>query len=158
MATRIGTRRTAAAAAAYSLSERAFAEYKDKVAETMGDKKEKTLRDNLAQDQVNARPPSQNLVLMSGPGNVLCHDPFNGRYFHSDMESLRRAQNNINDKLIKEGYASLFEFYSYLDAWCGEFASDVGWTKDKLLELTFSAVLYEGTPVLSIEYNYLETI
>lgn len=157
MATKIGTRRTAAAAAAYSLSERAFSEYKDKVAETLGEKKEAKLRDEVAQTQVDKRPPSSAMVLMSGPGNVLCHDPFNGRYFHSDMESLRRAQNNINDKLLKEGYATLAEFYSYFDAWCSDMSSEMGWTKDKLLELDFSAALYQGTPVLSFEYNYISS-
>jgi hypothetical protein len=158
MSTRISARRTAALAAAYSLSEKAFIEYKDKVAETVGQRKEKTIRDDVAQDRVNEKPPIQKLLVMSGPGNVLCFDQYTGRYFHSDMESIRRAQNNINDTILKEGYASLTDFYSFFNAYCAEWSSNMGWDKEELLELSFSAVLFEGAPVLAIEYNYIKSL
>lgn len=159
MATRIGSRRTAAVAAAYSLSERAFTEYKEKVAETHGQNKEAKLRESLHQDTVNNRPPTQQLVMLSAAGNVLCHDQFAGRYFHADMEKLRGAQNKTNDKIIREGEASMNDFYSYFDAWCADWASKMGWSqKLGLLELQIIPVLYENIPILSIEYNYIEPI
>lgn len=75
---RIGMRRTAALAAAYSLSEKAFDEYKSKVVERLGEGKEQRLRDDIAQDQVNRRPLSKNEVILTGNGDVLCYDSITG--------------------------------------------------------------------------------
>jgi hypothetical protein len=155
MATRIGTRRTAAAAAAYSITEKAFGEYKEKVAEVVGVKKETEVRDSIAQDEVLNHPPSKNQVMLAGPGKVLCYDPYNGRYFHSDMESLRRAQNAVNAQLLRENYATVNDFYDSLGVYCSENADNMGWQSKELLDLTFSAVLYEEVPVLSFRYNYV---
>ena len=88
-ANRIGTRRAAAVAAAYTLSEKAFVEYRDKVVEKLGEKKEQDLRDELAQDKVTRNPGnSSQLVIVDGK-SVLCHEAYTGRYFISDMETLR---------------------------------------------------------------------
>ena len=46
--TRIGMRRTAAITAAYSLSEKAFDEYRTKVTEKIGERKQQTVRDEIA--------------------------------------------------------------------------------------------------------------
>jgi len=91
-ANKIGARKTAAITAAYSLTERAFVEYKDKVVETLGEKKEKGVRDAIVQDRINEKPPS--VVLGTGP--VLCCELFTMRYFYSDIETLRKAMNDIN--------------------------------------------------------------
>src|SRR5690349_16488674 len=64
-ANRIGSKRAAAMAAAYSLSEKAYAEYRDKVVEKIGEKKEQAARDELAQDRVNANPVSTNNVIIT---------------------------------------------------------------------------------------------
>src|ERR1700741_3899925 len=55
-ANRIGSKRAAALAAAYTLSERGFQEYREKIVEKMGANKEQAARDEIAQQQVNARP------------------------------------------------------------------------------------------------------
>lgn len=158
-ATRVGMRRTAAVTAAYSLSEKAFSEYRDKVTETIGKRKEKDIRDGIAQDRVKNSPPSDRELLIAGPGNVLCCELFTGRYFHSDMESLRRAQNDINAKLLREMYCSLSDFYYLVGLPYTSHSSDVGWNSDKLLELSYSTVMaQDGRPCLAIEYNYTKPL
>lgn len=158
-ATKVGSRRTAAVAAAYSITEKAFEEYREKVTETIGENREKTVRDKLAQGKVDKNPPSEKQLLLAGPGNVLCCELFTGRYFNSDMESLRKAQNNINAKLLRELYASLSDFYYMLGVPYTSNSSDIGWTSDRLMELYFSTVLTEdGRPCITIEYNYTKPL
>lgn len=153
MANRIGTRRAAALAAAYTLSEKAFAEYKDKIVETIGAKKEQAARDAIAQDRVDAYPPDSSQLVMVGTTDVLCYDMFTGRYFQSSMETLRQAQNDLNYSILNNGYASLSDFYSLIGLSTTASSEEVGWTLDKLLELRFSSVLSEqNQPCLAVDF------
>lgn len=155
-ASKIGSRRTAASMAAYSLSEKAFTEYKEKVVEQIGKRKEQTIRDEIAQDRVTNNPPPSREVMLAGPGNVLCYEVYTGRYFNSDMESLRKAQNDINARLFRDDHASASDLYIILGLPYTSHSSYIGWTSDKLLEMQFSTVLAEdGRPCLAFEYNYI---
>lgn len=150
-ANRIGTRRAAALAAAYSVSERAFSEYKDKIVDRLGPQKEQTIRDEIAQDRVD-RVPSKEIVII-GAGNVLCHDAITGRYFESNMEALRKAQNDLNAVILNHQYATLHEFYKLIGLAPTKYASEVGWNTSQMCELKFSTVMSEdGRPCISIDY------
>lgn len=153
LANRIGSRRAAAIATAYTISEKAFSDYKSKVMEVVGDKTEQAIRDNLAQDEVAQNPPS-NQVLMLGSGDVLCYETLTGRYFQSTMETLKQAENSINYQILNDGYASLTDFYNLLGLARTNLSEELGWNLDKLLELRFSSVLSENNqPCLSIEFS-----
>jgi len=153
-ANRIGTRRAAAMAAAYSLSEKAFVEYRDKVIEKIGETKEQKVHDAIAQDRVDANPVSSREVIITGGGDVLCHDSITGRYFESNVETLRKAQNDINYKILASNYATLHEFYSLIGLPSTLYSSEVGWNNDNMLELEFTTVLSEeGKPCLSVNYK-----
>lgn len=152
-ANRIGMRRAAAMASAYSLSEKAWGEYKDKVVEKMGERKEQGVRDEVAQDRVNRNPVSGREIIITGNGEVLCCDSITGRYFESNVESLRKAQNDMNKKIIHDMYATLSDFYDYIKLPTTPFSNEVGWNSDNLLELNFSTVLAEdGRPCISLDY------
>lgn len=151
---RIGMRRAAAVAAAYSISEKAFVEYKEKVLEKFGENKERDVRDDLARDRVNENPVSSTQVIITGGGDVLCYDAFTGRYFKSDMETLKKAQNDLNHKLLNDYYASLSDFYDLVGLPPTSYSDEVGWNSDKLLELQFSTVLSDdGRPCISIDFR-----
>lgn len=155
-ATRIGSKRTAAAYSILTVSERAFDEYKEKVVEKYGERKEQHIRDEIAQDKVTNNPPPTREVMLAGPGNVLCYEIYTGRYFNSDMESLRKAQNDINAKLLRDDHASASDLYIILGLPYTSHSSYIGWTSDKLLELQFSTCLADdGRPCLAFEYNYI---
>jgi hypothetical protein len=150
-ANQIGTRRATAMAAAYSLTERAYAEYKDKVVEKIGSNKERALRDEIQQDRVNNYPASREIIV-SGL-DVLCYDKFTGRYFSSDMETLKKAQNDTNYQVNNEYYASLTDFYNRIGLRPTGMSDEVGWNSDRLLELSFSSVISEdGRPCLAFEF------
>lgn len=158
-ASKVSGRRTAAAVTAYSITERAFSEYKEKVVEQIGKGKEQKIRDELAQDRVTQTPPSSREVVILGKGNVLCCELFTRRYFRSDMETLRRAQNDINAKIINELYVTLDEFYDLLGLSFTSVSSNIGWDSNRLMELSFSTVLSdEGEPCLAFDYNYTKPL
>lgn len=148
----IGTRRAAAVAAAYSLSEKAFAEYREKVVEKMGENKERQVRDDIQQDRVNANPPSNEVVIMVG--KQLCYDSYSGRYFQSDMESVKKAMNDLNHKIINDNYASLSDFYDLLGLERTSVSDEIGWNLDKLLDIHFTTTLAEdGRPAIALDYR-----
>jgi hypothetical protein len=141
-ANHISTRRAAAMAAAYSISERAFSEYKEKVVEKLGESKHRSVRDELAQDRVN-KDSSSREVIITGKGEVLFKDGFSGRYFKSDMQTVRSAVNDLNQQVIHNNYASLTDFYTILALEATSFSDEVGWNVDNLLEIEFSTAMTE---------------
>lgn len=153
-ANQIGTRRAAAIAAAYAMSEKAYAEYKEKVVEKLGENKERSVRDEVQQDRVRNNPVQENHIHVAGGGKVLCYEPYTGRYFMSDMESLKKAQNDLNYQVLNNYYASLSDFYDLLGLDRTKVSDEIGWNSDKLLELTFSTVLSDDDrPCIVMDYQ-----
>lgn len=151
-ANRIGTSRATAMAAAYSLTERAYNEYREKVVEKIGSNKERVYRDEIIQERVR-NDPAYREVIVSGL-DVLCYDKFTGRYFTSDMETLKKAQNDTNYQINSDYYASLTDFYNRIGLRPTGMSDEVGWNSDRLLELSFSSVLADdGRPCLAFEFT-----
>lgn len=152
-ANRIGTRRAAGLAAAFSLSERAAVEYREKVVEKFGQNKEREVRDEIAQDRVNRNPEGSREIVIVGT-DVLCHDAFSGRYFQSSMETLRKAQNDLNAQVLNNMYASLSDFYDLIGLTRTDYSDEIGWNVNNTLELKFSTVMSEdGRPCLSFSFD-----
>lgn len=143
--------------AAYSLSERAFSEYKDKVKEKLGERKEQGVRDAIAEDRVRNNPPGQAVVVI-GDGNSLCYELHTGRPFISSMEALKKAENALNARLLREDFAYLHNFYDLAGIPHTDSDYDFGWTSDKLMELEFTSLLHEDKPVLAFAYNYYKPL
>ena len=155
---RIGANKLIAASTAATIAETAFSEYREKVIETHGKNKEQKIRDDIAEDKVRANVPSSE-VLLVGSGHVLCCELRTGRYFNSTMEALRKAQNDINAKLISHPYVTMSDFYWEVDLPLTSVSSNVGWQDGKMMELEFSTVLTDdGRPCLAFDYNYVELL
>lgn len=153
-ANRISSRRAAGLAAAYSLSERAFSEYKEKVVEKVGEKKEQSYRDEVARDRLEKNPVNDNTVLITDNGEVLCYDHFTGRYFKSSMEALKSAENEVNSLILNQGYASVSDLYDILGLPVTSFSDEVGWNTDRMLKMVYSTVLSpDGRPCISIDFD-----
>lgn len=153
-ANRIGTRRAAALAAAYSLSEKAFTEYKEKVVEKIGEKKEHVVRDELAQKRVDQDPLSNKEVVITGNGDVMFYDSLTGRYFKSNMEAVKRAENEINKLILDDGDASLSMFYDKLGLKPTAYSEEVGFNYENMLDVYFSSTISEDNqPCISLEYR-----
>lgn len=153
-ANRIGTRRTAAMAAAFAVSQETLTEYRSKVIEKIGENKERAVRDEIAQEQVRRRPASE-LSIVEGATDVLCYEQFTGRYFASSMETLKSAQNSVNHMIVSgDNSASLSDFYDRVGLNHTQLSDEVGWNLDNMLELTFSTTMDElDRPVLAFDYK-----
>lgn len=152
-ANRIGANRTAAIAAAYTLTERAFGEYKNKVVEKIGETKELRIRDDIAQDQV-AKSNVPASLIVNESNKQLCFDSYSGRYFLSTMEEMKSAMNGLNHQIISEDYASLSDFYDRLGLEHTQNSDNLGWNNKELLDLEFTAcVSPEQKAALSIRYR-----
>jgi hypothetical protein len=150
-ANRIGTRRTAAMAAAYSLSERAFTEYREKVYEHVGKNKERKIKDEIAQDQVLRNPPRSDMIVVGS--DVIFHEAFTGRYFRSNMEDVKQAVNRINHHMINNFSADLNDFYDFVGLDRTDMGDQLGWNSDKLIELEFTTIMDDQQrPAVSFRY------
>lgn len=154
-ASSVSVRRTAALAAAYQLSETAFTEYKDKVIETIGDKKEKVVREQVGKERIEKKPVSNSQVFISKKGNTLCFDPISGRYFKSDIDHIKRSVNELNRRMLTEMYISLNELYDELDINHIEIGDDLGWNIDRgLIDIDFSSqIADDGTPCIVLDFS-----
>lgn len=151
----ISNKRTAAVMSAYTLAEKGFKEYQEKVVEQFGETKDRKVREAVLQDRMESEPVSKREVIIAGSGEVLCFDTLTGRYFKSSMEELRKAENDVNYQIINNMYASQNEFYRALELSGVKGGEDVGWNNDKRLELNIMAVLSDdGRPCLALEYKH----
>lgn len=149
----INARRQAALISGVTIIDTAFKEYREKVADQFGVKGEEKVRDAIAQDKVNALPINSEVVIL-GKGDVLCLDSISERYFMSDMESLRQAQNDLNQELIQQNYASLNDFYQMVGLKPTSLGNEMGWNSDVMLDLSFSARISDDKrPCIVINYN-----
>lgn len=153
-ASSVNLRRNAAIATAYQISQTALTEYKEKVVETIGEKREQTVKDKVAKKNIDENPVSKNSVIITDKGNTLCYDITIGRYFKSDIEKIKKAVNEVNRRLVYDQYISLNDFYSELGLEHTELGDELGWNLDDgLLELDFSSQLADdGTPCVVISY------
>jgi len=149
-------RRGAALLAAYVFQERYLKDYQEKTKNLIGNKKEKAVRDEVAREQLQRTPPSQNIILPGGKGKTLCFDPVLGKSFYSDIESLRKIQNNLNYRMTTdwESWIPFNEYYSELNLQPTDVGWQLGWNVgDGLIDMDFSSQLTEeGEPCLVVGF------
>ena len=155
-ASSVNFKRNAALATAYKLSEAALSEYKDAVIETIGEKKEQSVRDKVAEERLKKNPVSKSEVIVTGNGTTLCYDPVGNSYFKSNIQQIESAKNKLNARMLSENYVSLNDFYDELGIGPTKLGDDLGWDiyKDGLIDIAFSSRLAEdGTPCLVMDYS-----
>ena len=154
----VNAKRNAVLSTACHISERALAEYRDKVVEVIGEEKEKEIRDKVSKDRMEKDPISNNTVILA-KGDTLCYDTITGRYFKSDVDRIKKAENELNHILITGDYCSLNEFYDMLDIPATEMGTAVGWNvKNGLVEIYFSAqIADDGQPCVVVNYDIQPT-
>lgn len=152
----VNQRRVAALAAAYQMSEATLKEYQEKVIETVGEKQEQAIRDEIAKSRMENDPVTEKHVYSTGDGDHLCYDSWSGRYFRTDINKLKAAVNDLNAVLLKEGWVSLNDLYDRLGLNGVKKGEDLGWWMEKpsdLIEVRYSSQLAkDGTPCLVFDF------
>lgn len=154
-ASTVHTKRNAALATAYSFSESALKLYQEKVIETIGEKEEQKVRDAVAKERVERNPIVSKEVIITEKGNTLCMDSLSGRYFKSDIETIRKVINDINHNLYSDMYVSLNDYYYEIGLPGIKTGDSLGWNVDKgMIEPEFSSQLAaDGTPCLVVDFS-----
>lgn len=155
---KVNLRRNAALATAYKLSETAFTEYREKVVETIGEKKEKAVKEKIMKDHIDKNPINKSSVIITGKGDVACRDSIGGREFTTSVDSIKKAEIAINRKLVSgaNSYVSLNEFYYELGLDGTESGEKLGWNVDDgYVEIEFNTFFDENLsePVIVLYYS-----
>ena len=160
---KLNDRRQAALASMYSITETAFKEYKEKVVETLGEKKAQVINEETQKELAKKHKYDERTVVFSDFGETLFLDSYSGRYFKSDIEKIRKTQNALNHKILTTfgNNATVNELYSALGLDTIPVGDELGWNSDKLIDLEFTAAIQEetGRPYIimshgNFPYNY----
>lgn len=153
----VNTRRNAALMTAYKLSETALSEYKEKVVETLGEKKEKLVREKVAKSTLEKNPVDESKIILTEKGNTLCLEPMSKRYFKSDIDKVRQAVINVNEDMQRSpfGYVSLNDLYDELGLESIDIGDDLGWNLyTGVIRVDFTAdIAPNGDPCIVIMYD-----
>ena len=154
----VSLRRQAAIGAAYAVSEAARINYRDKVVDVVGKKKEEEIRDAIAKDTLANRPLLEGTqVYDTGLGKTLCFDAWCGRYCLCDIEAIRRAANTVWSQILNDGSASLNDFYYEINLPESRSGDILGWdTRCDKFDLYFSSQLAgeDNTPCLVFDFKH----
>ena len=155
LANRMASKEIAALAAAYTISDKALQEYKEKVVEKIGPGKEQAIRDELVAKRLAENPVESSEIIIIGNGEVLCYDVYSGRYFMSSVEAIKQAENKINFEIVNANYASLSTFYDELGLPPNGMSDVLGFNLDNRLEIKFSSHLSsDNRPCVAMEYHF----
>lgn len=145
----------AALSAAYKLSETAFSEYRESVIDTVGEKKERLVKDRQAERQLESVSNRNNEVFVTEKGNTLCFDQLSSRFFKSDIDLIKKAVNNLNSQMINENYISLNDFYDEIGLPHTTIGEQIGWCvyKTGIIDIYFSSQIHEDQPCIVVEYS-----
>lgn len=155
MAQRINNKKTAALATIASLSETALIEYKDKVIEAFGEKKNEKIEDAMVQQKVIDNPATT--IILTGNGETLCMDSISNQYFKSNPEKIKKAVNDLNARMRDEMYISLTDFYYEIGIPQTAISDFLLWRmEDGYIDIRLSSALDENNyPCLVILYDRL---
>lgn len=159
----VNAKRNAALATAYKLSETALSEYRESVVETIGEKKERAVRDKVSEKQIEKHPISKTDVIVTGKGQTLCFDPLSSRYFYSSIDKINRAANKLNHEINTNPFdtgVTVNDFYDEIGLPGTATGDGLGWNLHTgLIEVYPSAQIvdegeeHEGEPCLVINFS-----
>lgn len=154
-ASAVNTKRNAALATAYALSEKTLLTYRDKVVETLGEKKEKEIREKISQDEVSKKHISSEQVIITSKGNTLCMDSISGRLFRSDIDQIKKIVNELNRIMRNSNYISLNDLNRELGLKNLPNGDILGWNiDDGYIDVEFDACIADNDePCIVLNYS-----
>lgn len=149
---RISNNRQLALISAAAISERALAEYQQKIVETTSKPKAQKVRDEILQDEVTKKGDEIDRMPAPNAGDVYVIESHTKHLFLSNAEKIHRAENDANRESLHDGYVSLNTFLDYLGLPPSPAGDIVGWNNQKPLEVRIGGAAHGEKPVLTIDY------
>ena len=136
-------------AAAYTLSENAFRDYREKTKKVVGDRKELQIREEIERDNAKNTKYNPSKVVNTGLGSSLMYDTLSKTFIRSACNIVDKKANETNKRLCT-GYES----YVTVNEWLYELGidplspDDLGYescfTTDRLVEPFYTADILDG--------------
>lgn len=146
----VNTRRHAALASLYTLTENTLKDYRENVVELVGKNKEEKAYQKVEQDRMLENPPKDGQIILTNKGETLFRDSYSGRYFKSDIEVLRRIENELNHMIVNQMWVPLNDLYSVIGLDSIKLGDDIGWDPDELIEFKFIPTIVKDEEVCII--------
>lgn len=148
-------------ASAYSLAQEAASRYRDNVLKVVSEEEAKKIDDaygkEIAEAHISKAPDEVPTVDNADPYTKqdLCYDVLSGRWFHSDVETMRRIQNDINRDILNDMWAPLNTFYYSLGLPAIGIGEELGWSVDSMMELKFMpGITDNGKPYVIVDHEH----
>lgn len=120
-------KRTAAATAAYLIAQDSLKNLTDKVTDEIGKDGITKIKDRIRHEKFEKQVINEDEIIPTDLGDDLCYDAINGRFFKSSIEAIRKAESEMNKRLLKENFISINEFFMELDLPSTKFGDELGW-------------------------------
>lgn len=139
-------RKIATLAGLYSMSEKSFEEYREKVKDMFGERKEAKVRDEIASDQAKLATSNSVAYIYTGDGDYPCLDAWSNTKFRSSQIAMEKARIAVLDRIRSEMYISLEEVYNEMHLPLRRDQkglplidrSEIGWTQDDDLQFFYT--------------------
>lgn len=151
---RVSAAQTAAAATMYTISERAYSDYRERIAEKIGPGKDVETVDEVNANVFDEPSLDRDSIFDTHQGDVVCQDCVSGRYFYSSVDAIRRAENEINSRVLRDDIIVLSEFYDLIGLNETTVSDHLGWGLDNQLSIHYTPVMSEADrPCVYISYG-----
>lgn len=150
----VNTRRAAALATAYSISETKLKDYQEKVIETIGKNKEEKVRKSIVEDKLKNNEEAKEMAEHIPEGMQLCYDEFSDRPFYNTWDNIVNVEKKLNQRLYSEMWVSLNDLFYELDMKPVAYGDDYGWEAGEIIDIRPGSHLMDNmATALSIEYS-----
>lgn len=152
-ARRIDSKRMAAWAAAYQMSESALTRLEKSIKEEYGERKLEKMKDKSDIQLLEENPINPEEIINTGDGDDLFLDYYSGRYFRSTPDAIKARYNNWVSSLLRNDYQSVNSWVTAIDIPpIGEELGD---------EMGFTATMYHSRdlgdePIFTYGPGYLD--
>lgn len=152
---RLSVANNKALGAAYFAAASSIKEMDKAIAEELGEGKANKIKDLVAEKKLGKKPIIEDNIVVVGDGDSLFFDSWTGRYFKSNIETVKRIQNDFNHALIggSEYFVTLNEVYSAIGLERIKSGDNLGWTPENPIEVGFSTQLTtDGRPCAVLNF------
>lgn len=133
--------------------------YREKVIETIGEKKEQKIRDEIAQDKVDNAVIPQKVIISNEKSLIV--DDLTGQFFREDVNKVKNVFIEMANRELANNYISQEELLYALGLNVPASAKGKGWSlvdQGKVLTMTLSSCVahqYGDQPCLVINYDIM---
>lgn len=150
----VHAKRLAAIAGIYAITDNNFKEYQEKVGQMFGSTQPERVSEAVVEEHMAKTPATKSYIFDTQQGDTLFFDDLSGRYFLSDIETVRKAQNDLNNILYGDAWVSLNRLYELLELPTVSLGEDLGWVPDNMVDIKFMPKLTENNrPCIALTYK-----